>query len=249
VLAHRVDGPADAPVLVLAGSLGTTLAMWEPQVSLLGGLRLVRYDHPGHGGSPLPPDRAVAGLAAALLELLDQLGVERASICGLSLGGAVAMQVALEAPARIDRLILASTAARFGNADAYGERAELVRREGLEPIADAVMERWFTTAFRRTDPATVRRYRAMLVSTPPEGYARCCEAVRDWDASDELGRIRAPTLVVAGEADPATPPADAETIAAAVPGSRLLVLQGAAHLANVEQPRAFADAVLGHLAV
>jgi 3-oxoadipate enol-lactonase len=221
--------------------------MWEPQVPLFAGLRLVRYDHPGHGGSPLPADPTVAGLSKALLELLDELELERVSICGLSLGGAVAIQLALQAPARVDRLILASTAARFGNANAYGERAALVRREGLEAIADAVLERWFTPAFHRNDAATVRRYRAMLVSTPPEGYARCCEAVRDWDARRDLGRIGAPTVAIAGEVDPATPPADAEGIAAAIRDSRVVVLRAAAHLASVEQPHAFADAVLEHL--
>jgi 3-oxoadipate enol-lactonase len=247
VLAHRIDGPADAPALVLAGSLGTTLAVWEPQVSLLGGLRLVRYDHPGHGGSPLPSRGAVTELATAVVELLDYLELGRVSICGLSLGGAVAMQVALQAPARVDRLVLASSAARFPNAESYGDRATLVRREGLEPIADVVMERWFTPGFRRMEADTVRRYRAMLVSTSAEGYARGCEAVRDWDATHDVRGIAAHTLVVAGAADPATPPSVAADLAAAVPGARSLVLPDAAHLASVEQPAAFSDAVLEHL--
>jgi 3-oxoadipate enol-lactonase len=247
VLAHRVDGPSDAPALVLAGSLGSTMAMWEPQLALLADLRLVRFDHPGHGSSGVAPVGGIEGLARQLLELLDHLGIARASFCGLSLGGAVAMRVAFDAPERVERLILACTAGRFRNAELYGKRAELVRREGLEPIADSVIERWFTPGFRSAEPATVRRYRAMLVLTPPEGYARCCEAVRDWDGRGDLHRIAAPTLAVAGADDPATPPADAEELAAAIPDARAVVLSPAAHLANVERPRAFADAVKRHL--
>jgi 3-oxoadipate enol-lactonase len=247
VLAHRLEGPEGAPVLVLSGSLGTTLAMWEPQLDTLARFRVLRYDHPGHGGSPIVRNEGVEGLARQLLDLLDELGIERASVCGLSLGGAVAMRVAIAAPERVDRLVLACTAARFRNADAYGERAELVRREGVEPIADTVVGRWFTQGFRDAQKETVRRYRGMLVSTPREGYARCCEAVRDLDARGEVGLIAAPTLVVAGAEDAVTPPGEVEQLAAAIPGAQPTVLPRAAHLANVEQPFAFSSALVGHL--
>jgi 3-oxoadipate enol-lactonase len=244
VLAHRLEGPEDAPIVVLSGSLGTSRAMWEPQLPALERFRVLRYDHPGHGDSALMEVDGVAGLARELVALLDALRIERASFCGLSLGGAVAMQLAVAAPERVERLVLASTAARFRYAEAYGERAELVRREGLEPIADTVVSRWFTPAFRDARPEVVRRYRAMLVATPPEGYARCCEAVRDFDLRRDLPSISAPALVVAGADDPAVPPEDAPR----VPDARTVVLPAAAHLANVEQPGHFSDVLVQHLA-
>jgi 3-oxoadipate enol-lactonase len=243
VLAYSLEGPMGAPLLVLSGSLGTTRAMWEPQLAALGRFRVLRYDHPGHGDSPLTEVRGVAGLARELLALLDALALERVSFCGLSLGGAVGMELAIAAPERVERLVVACTAARFPHAEAYGERAELVRREGLEPIADAVVGRWFTPGFRDARPDVVRRYRSMLVATAPEGYARCCEAVRDFDLRPRLSEIRAPALVVAGAADPAAPPDVAPPIA----GGPTVVLRGAAHLASVEQPDAFSAALLEHL--
>jgi 3-oxoadipate enol-lactonase len=244
VLAHSLDGPEGAPAVVLAGSLGTTRAMWEPQLDALGHFRVLRYDHPGHGESPVVAVDGVTGLAREVVALLDRHQIASASFCGLSLGGAVAMQLAVDAPERLERLVLACTAARFPNAAGYGERAELVRREGVEPVADTVAGRWFTPAFRDAHPEVVRRYRAMLVATPPEGYARCCEAVRDFDLNARLAEIRAPTLVVAGADDPATPP----EVAPAIPGARTAVLPNAAHLASVEQPALFAHELVRHLA-
>jgi 3-oxoadipate enol-lactonase len=247
VLAYRLDGPDDAPVVLLASSLGTTAAMWEPQAEALSAFRVLRYDHPGHGGSPLA-EASVTAFAAPVLAVLDELGVDSVSACGLSLGGAVAMRLALDAPGRIDRLVLASTAARFPNAETYAERARTVRENGLEPIADATMGRWFTERFRDAEPGTVRRYRDMLVSTPVEGYARGCEVVSAFDVRGELARIAAPTLVVAGADDPATTPSVGAELAAAIPGAELVVLADDAHLANVGQPEAFSRALVDHLA-
>ena len=132
---------------------------------------------------------------------------------------------------------------RFATPEFWEDRAATVRSEGVEAIADAVLERWFTPGF-----ADLRRYREMLVSTPAEGYARCCEALRDWDARGTLGAVRAPTLVVAGADDPSTPPADLEAIAAEIPGARLHVIDGARHLVNVERPDEFNDVLLAHFA-
>ncbi|HEU5213619.1 MAG TPA: 3-oxoadipate enol-lactonase [Gaiellaceae bacterium] len=246
-LSYRLDGPTGAPVVVLAGSLGTTAEMWRPQLETLAAFRVLRFDHPGHGGSDLTEAATVAAFAGRLARLLDALGIDRVSLCGLSLGGAVAMHFAAGAPERVERLVLACTAARFPNAEAYGERAAAVRANGMEPIADAIVGRWFTAAFRDAQPATVRRYRDMLVSTLPEGYARGCEAVRDFDARDTLGRVTAPSLVIAGADDPATTPEVCAGLADAIDGARLVVLDGAAHLANVEQPESFARALVSHL--
>lgn len=204
--------------------------MWEPQLPGLAGFRVVRYDHPGHGGSPLSDARSARALAEQVAGLLDRLELERASFCGLSLGGAVAMQLALDAPERVERLVLLCTSAWFGPAELWEGRAELVRAGGMEAVVDTVLARWFTPAFQ-----DVRRYREMLLSIDPEGYARCCEAIAGWDVRGELAGIGAPTLVVAGAGDPATPPGHAEAIAAGIPGARLELVDGAAHLANVER--------------
>lgn len=247
-LHHVLAGPSEAPALVLSSSLGTTHEMWEPQLAELAKRwRVVAYDHRGHGGSPAPPGPySVPELAADVLELLDALGLERVSFCGLSLGGAIGMQLATSAPERIDRLVLACTSARFLDAAAWRERAALVRAEGTEAIADATMTRWFTSDFAHARPEVVARFRALVAATPDEGYAACCEALAGWDFRDDLGGIGAETLVVAGDRDPATPPEHARLIAERVPRSRLVVLD-CAHLANVERPLEFTAALQAHL--
>lgn len=240
-LHHQLEGEGDR-VVVLSGSLGSSLAMWDPQIPTLADrFRVLRYDHPGHGRSPLSEDRTVAALAAQLLGLLDGLGFVQVSFCGLSLGGAVGMRVALDAPDRIDRLVLCSTSARFATPEFWDRRAAAVRSGGVDAVADEVLDRWFTPGF-----PDVRRYRDMLVSTPAEGYARCCEAVRDWDVRGALGAVQAPTLAIAGADDPSTPPGELKAIVTEIPGSRLSVLDGR-HLVNVEQADPFNEALLAHL--
>ena len=182
-----------------------------------------------------------------MLAILDERGLERVSFCGLSLGGAVGMWLAMHAPERIDRLALACTSARFGVRENWLARAATVRAEGVEAVADAVLQLWFTPRTHRDQPELVRAYRAMMVSAEREGYAGCCEALADWEPGDELAAIRAPTLVLAGSEDPATPPAQGEAIARRIPGARLSVLEGAGHLANLEQPEAFNRLLLEHL--
>jgi len=203
--------------------------------------RVLRYDHPGHGRSPLSEDRTVAALAVQLLGLLDDLGFAQVSFCGLSLGGAVGMRLALDAPHRIGRLVLCSTSARFATPEFWDRRVAAVRSGGVEAIADEVLDRWFTPGF-----PDVRRYRDMLVSTPAEGYSRCCEAVRDWDVRGALGAVQAPTMAIAGADDRSTPPDELKAIAAEIPSARLTVLDGR-HLVNVEQADAFNEALLAHL--
>jgi 3-oxoadipate enol-lactonase len=241
-LHHRIDGHGER-VLVLAGSLGSTLEMWEPQLpALTDRFRVVRFDHPGHGGSPLPSVRSVEGIAAEVVALLDELGLDRVSFCGLSLGGAVGMRLALDAPDRLDRLVLCATSMRFATPEFWEERVRVVREQGVEAIADVVLERWFTPEFR-----DVRRYRDMLVATPSEGYARCCEALRGWDVRGLLGGVTIPALVVAGADDPSTPLGDLEAIAAEIPEARLVVVDDARHLVNVERPAEVNEALVAFL--
>lgn len=249
-LAHRFDGDPSAPVLALSGSLGSTLDMWEPQLPLAERFRLLRFDHPGHGSSPpAVGPLTIDDLGRGVVELLDELELERVSFCGLSLGGMVGMWLASRAPDRVDRLALCATSARLGPPEFWDERADLVRREGMAAVAETVLGRWFTPRFNEARASEVDRFRAMLLGTDPESYARCCEAIRDLDLRHDLQTIVAPTVVVVGADDPSTPVEQAETIVRGIPGSRLLVIPDAAHLVTVERAGAVNDAVLEHLAV
>jgi 3-oxoadipate enol-lactonase len=222
--------------LVLSNSLGTDRRLWDAQMPALESrCRVLRYEHRGRS--------SVEELGADVLELLDENDVERAAFCGISLGGAVGMWLAAHVPERVDRLVLASTSARFDAPEHYRERAALVRAEGTEAIADATLDRWFTPRFQDREP-----FRRMLLATPPDAYAACCEAVAGWDFRERLGEISAPTLVVAGAEDPTTPPAHAELIADGIADARLLVLPECAHLTNVEQADLFTAALLEELA-
>lgn len=249
-LEYRLQGRPGGHVVVLSNSLGTTQELWNRQLpELAERFHVLTYEHPGHGASDLPePPCTVEGLAHGLLELLDELDLDRVSLCGVSLGGMVGMALALEAPERVERLVLSCTSAYLGPPEAWAERARTVRTDGMQAIADTLVGRWFTPDFSRTAPETVARFRAMLTSTPPEGYARCCEAVGAWDARERIAAISAPVLVVAGAEDPATPIEHAELVAFRIPGAQLHVFEGAAHLANVELAEAFTQAVLEHLA-
>jgi 3-oxoadipate enol-lactonase len=244
----RWDGPGDGPVLVLSGSLGSTLDLWLPQVTPFSAdFRLLRYDTRGHGASSVPPGPyTIAQLGTDVLRLLDAFSIERAHFCGLSLGGVTGMWLGANAPDRIERLVLCNTAPWFGPPEVMNARIESVRRQGLAGLADATMERWFTSAFRSSDPPTVQRIRDALVATAPEGYIACCEALRDLDERDDLPRIRARTLVVAGTDDPTSPPPAALATAAAIPGARCVQLP-AAHLSNLGATAGFNATVLGFL--
>jgi 3-oxoadipate enol-lactonase/4-carboxymuconolactone decarboxylase len=248
--AARLDGPEGAPVLVLSNSLGTSSAMWEPQMTAFTGhFRVLRYEHRGHGGSAAPPGPyTIAELVSDLIGFLDDLEIERASICGLSLGGMVAMGVAAAAPERVDRLVLACTAPRLAPAEQWVARAAEVRRSGTAAQLEGHVRRWFTPGFAADRPDVVRHIADMLAAVEAEGYASCCEAVGAMDQTADLGRITAPTLVVAAAHDPVVPPTLAVEVQQLLPSSSLVVLSSAAHLANVEQPARFNAAVLDHLA-
>ncbi len=249
-LHHVVTGPEDAPPLVLAGSLGSTLAMWDPQVAALSErFRLVRIDHRGHGGSPAPtgPYR-VADLAGDVLALLDALGLDRVAWCGLSLGGVVGQHLASEAPERISRLVLACTSAHWPDGTVWADRTAAVRAHGTASIADAVVQRWFSPGWAAAHPHAVAAAVAQVAGTSDEGYAGCCEALRVWDHRPRLGAITAPTLVIAGATDPATPvEPHARTLAEGVPGARLEVLD-AAHLATIERAEQATALIAEHAA-
>jgi 3-oxoadipate enol-lactonase len=249
-LHHALDGALDGPALLLGGSLGTTLEMWEPQLTALAPIaQLVRFDHRGHGRSPVPagPYR-IEDLGRDVLRLMDDLQLERASYCGLSIGGMVGQWLAINAPERLDRLILICTAAFLAPADPWLERAATVRSAGTpEVIADAVVTRWFTAPFAETHPDIVARHRAMIAATDPGGYAACCEAIAAMDLRAGLPSVRAPALVLSGAQDPSIPPSHSRIIADAIPGSRYELLDPAAHLATVERADAVNELLAGFL--
>ena len=243
-LAYATSGPADAPVLLLSHALGATSALWDPQLApFSSAFRVIRYDTRGHGSSGAPAgEYTIDRLGRDALAVLDAAGAERAHVCGLSLGGLTAMWLAVHAPQRVGRLVLASTAARIGTPDRWSERVRQVRAGGMDAIADAAMPRWFTEDFRRREPETVARHRAMVASCSPVGYTGGCAALRDTDLREAIRRIDAPTLVVSGTADPVTTPDDAIEMCARIPGARMVTFD-TAHLPNVEQADRFSGAV------
>ena len=237
-LNYELAGRDGAPVIVFTGSLGTDLTMWQPQSDRLGeSFRTLRYDMRGHGASEVPPGPySMADLGTDLIALLDGLGIERASLCGLSIGGMISMWMAAHAPERVHRLVLCCTSAQLGPPEAWTERAATVRAGGVEAVAAGVLGRWFTSGFAAAEPGLIARMRGILTATPPEGYAGCCEAIAEMDLTPELPSIAAPTLVVAGEEDPATPPEHGRRIAELIPGAGFETVSPAAHLAAVERP-------------
>jgi 3-oxoadipate enol-lactonase len=243
---HRFDGPEDAPVLLLSNSLGTSMAMWDGLVPAFSErFRVLRYDQRGHGSSPAPSGPySIADLGGDTLELLDGLGIERVSVCGVSLGGMTGMWLAIHAPDRIDRLALCCTSAHMPLPGTLEERASTVRAEGMEPVVEASMERWLTP---HAPPEISARLREMLLGTDPEGYAGCCEAIAALDLRAPIQSIRASTLVIATKDDPSIPPDHARLLGEAIPDARLVVLPEGRHLIAMEFPGQVASMVLDHL--
>jgi 3-oxoadipate enol-lactonase len=244
----EVEGPAHAPVLMLSNSLGTTLQMWDPQVApFTEHFRLVRYDRRGHGKSGVPKGPyTMERLGHDVLAVLDALGIDKVNWCGLSMGGMVGQWLGANAPGRVERLVLSNTSCYFPDKTAWNDRLKFVREQGVAALAGPNMERWFTKSFRERSPETIARMIAMFVATPLEGYVGCGEAVRDMDHRALLPKIKAPTLVIIGRHDPATTPEAGEYIRSRIPGSAQVVLD-AAHISNVEQPAAYASAVVDFL--
>jgi 3-oxoadipate enol-lactonase len=236
---HAVqDGPPEAPVLVLGPSLGTTLGMFDALVNgLADSFRLVRFDLRGHGGSPVVAGPyTVADLASDVLATLDGLGIDRFSFAGVSLSGAIGLQLAVTNPERLDRLVVIASAARFPDPPSWKERAEKVRAEGTEFLVPSRVGAWVTPSFAEAHPEPTERLLQMLRSTSREGYAACCETLEAFDVRDLLPGITAPTLAVAGAEDPATPVDTVKQVADAIPGARFVVVPHASHLVSAERP-------------
>jgi 3-oxoadipate enol-lactonase len=248
-LHYELSGPDNAPVLVLGSSLGTTSALWEPQLPVLHEFfRVLRFDHRGHGGSPAATGPfTIDDLGDDVLELADSLGVERFSYCGLSLGGMIGMWLAGHAPERVDRLALCCTTASFPSPQPWHERAATVRASGTAAVADVVVGRWFTHSMADRAPEVVAAYRDGLTRVDSETYAGICDALAVMDLRPVLPAIQAPTVVIAGAQDEATPPEFLRAIAEAIPDAELYIVGDAAHLANVEAADAVSVILHGHL--
>jgi 3-oxoadipate enol-lactonase len=247
-LAWRLDGLADAPVVLLSNSLGTSMAMWDPQMEVLARrFRVLRYDSRGHGASGVPAGSySLDRLGRDVIELLDAFELAQVDFCGLSLGGMIGQWLGYRAPDRLRRVVLANTAAYMGPPQQWDGRIATVQQTGMAAIAEASVTRWFTARFAQQHQEAVAPIRAGLLATDPLGYAGCCAAIRDMDLRGVAALNPKPSLVLAGSLDPATPPADAEALARSLPDAHLVFLQ-AAHLSNVEQPKAFAREVLAFL--
>lgn len=241
-----LEGPDDRPVLMLSNSLGTSRAMWQPQLSAFTTrYRVLRYDTRGHGQSAVTPgDYGLDRLGRDMVNLLDALGLDQVDFCGLSLGGMTGQWLGVFAPERVKRLVLANTSAFMGPPAGWQDRMNRVRADGMAAIADAVVARWFTPAFAGSPEAA--EVLQTLLGTDPAGYTGCCAAIRDMDLRRIIALIDRPTLVISGLQDPATPPEHAALIHQAIAGSTLVSLD-ASHLSNIEQPEAFAEAVLTFL--
>ncbi|MEJ2853476.1 MULTISPECIES: 3-oxoadipate enol-lactonase [unclassified Saccharothrix] len=245
---HELTGPADAPVLVLGNSLGTTTTLWDAQLpALTRHFRVLRYDHRGHGGTrPVPGPYRLDDLGDDVLELLDTLGLARVSYAGVSLGAMVGMWLAGHAPERVDRLVLCCTTAAFPSAQPWHDRAATVRASGTASIAGLAVSRWFTPTYATRNPEVIRAFEGELSTVDDESYASCCDALAALDLRSVLPAIEAPTAVISGKYDLATPPDQQRLIADSVPGAVLHEVE-AAHLANVEAPDAVSRILLDHL--
>lgn len=243
-LFYTVDGPDQAPAIVFSNSLGTDHTMWQPQADALAGdFRVVRYDTRGHGrstydGKPFGVDT----LGRDVVAILDTLGIEQATFCGLSMGGSTGQWLGIHAPQRFSRIVLANTAAKIGGADGWNARIGTVQQEGMAPLVDASVQRWFTPAFVARETAAIAPLRAVLAALDPQGYAANCAAVRDADFRDTASTIGVPVLVIAGSDDPSTTAAEGRALADAIPGARYLELP-AAHISSFELPQRFTQAL------
>jgi 3-oxoadipate enol-lactonase len=231
------SGSAEAPVLLLGASLGTTLEMWRPALGALKrSHRVIRFDQRGHGRSPVPDGPyEIADLGGDVLALLDRLGLDRVSYAGVSLAGMVGLWLASHAPERIERLICICSSAHMPPAASWVDRAASVRAAGsVAAVADGVLARWFTPAYTAAHPEVIAWVGEMLRKCPAEGYAACCGAIERMDLRGDLSPIAAPTLAIAAAEDPATPPEHSQAIVDAIAGAQLSVLAHGAHLAAIE---------------
>lgn len=236
---YLLDGAADAPWLTFVTGIANDVTMWDGQVKALAGrFRILRYDLRGQGMSESsPPPYAIASLGADLVALWDALGVQRTHVVALGLGSCVAMRVAIDHPARVDRLAPTCCRAKMTPqfAGMWHKLVEAVSRDGVESIVEHTAQRWFSDAFKAANPEVLDRVRAMIRRTSRDGYLGCVSAFLGLDLEAELPRIQSPTLFLGGAEDRIGGPRDVmEAMAAKVPGARYVAVPEAAHIANLQ---------------
>lgn len=239
-----------APALLLINPLGASLEIWDDVFPVLSErYEMVRFDARGHGESTTgsTTELTMEQLARDALAVLDSCGIARAHLCGLSIGGMTAMQIATMWPDRVLKLALCSTSPYMHSRDTWSTRMEIVRKEGIAPLIDGILQRWLTTPYRMAHPDQVERIRAMLLTVKPQGFIACAAAIRDMDQRQSIRAITATTLVIGGTQDPGTTPADHALIAASIPGAQLVMLE-AAHLLHIERQQEFTETLLQFLA-
>ena len=247
-VSYDIDGPPDAPAVLLINSIAATRELWARQMPALAArYRVIRYDARGHGRSSAPPgDYTLEQLGRDALAILDDAGAPVAHVCGISLGGLTAQWLGVNAPARVASLVLANTGARIGTVEGWSERIALVREKGMSALAEMTIPRWFSPEFQERDPETVRGFRTMIQACSRDGYLGCCAALRDADLRQQIEAIRCPTLVIASTADAATPAEGLAFIRDRVPGARMVTVDSR-HLSNIECAEEFTAAVLDFL--
>jgi 3-oxoadipate enol-lactonase len=244
----EVEGRDGAPVLMLSNSLGTNLHMWDEQATEFAKhFRLVRYDRRGHGQSGVPKGPySMERFGRDVLSVLDALKIKKISWCGLSMGGMVGQWLGANAPDRIEKLVLSNTNSYYPDKGPWNDRITFVTEKGLAEMVDTNMQRWFTEGFCARSPQTIDRMREIFVTTKVPGYVACCQAIAAMDFRASNPSIKAPTLVIVGSQDVATPPSAGEAIQQQIKGARLIRVE-AAHISNMEQPKAYTEAVLNFL--
>ena len=246
---YQTFGDATKPALVFSNSLGTKFSMWQPQIDFFQkDYFVVCYDTRGHGGSTAPQGPyQLDQLGQDVIHLLDHLNIQKAAFCGISMGGLTGQWLAINHPERFNHVIVANTAAKIGQEQAWLERAALVRAQGLAPIASTAASRWFTEPFIQSNAAIVAELSNDLGAGSPEGYASCCEALAKADLREQIKSVSVPVLIVAGQQDPVTTVADAQAMQHSIVNSQLCEIN-ASHISSVEQAEAFNQAVQAFLA-
>lgn len=237
---YQTFGEPSSPALVFSNSLGTNYGMWQKQFNeLKDQFFVICYDTRGHGSSSTPDGPyTVEQLGEDVVRLVDHLNISKAAFCGISMGGLTGQWLAIHYPDRFSHVVVANTAAKIGQEQAWLDRAKLVREQGLQPIAATAASRWFTDPFIQSHPSIVNNLCNDLSAGSAMGYANCCEALAKADVREQLKDIKIPVLVVAGTQDPVTTIADGEFMQQRIPQSKLAEIN-ASHISNVEQPEAF----------
>jgi 3-oxoadipate enol-lactonase len=243
---YRAEGATGKPALLFANSLGSDLRIWDDVAGRLAErYHVIRYDLRGHGLSEAPAQPySAADLAGDVVAILDRLNIQQAIVCGVSVGGLIAQAVALNFPARVRALVLSDTGAKIATAEAWQQRIDKVRADGVDSLVQMTMERWFSAGFRARCPADVRGYSLMLRQSAAAGYIGTCAALRDTDFRSVVAQIRQPALVLCGAEDIATPPELGRELAGSIPGAQFSLIEKAAHLPGVEQPNAVAERMM-----